>query len=400
MTITKTLIAVCITALAVQANAIDAFDTSNSTLTLENVTVGSSAYRNVAAKVTGYDIQGVDGGIAQSTTFDAATSQLRLGAVAVGGTNYTNARIQITNYELLNTGSNATAGTTASPNYFTGLERTVFLNTINQYRTECGLPALAQNTVLDKVASGVGLGAVGKSIAGTQNLASNNGYAQPTTVGGLLISYNTTSGDTQAVGSTFAKVVLADPYAMLAVARPYSEVGLANYSVNGVSPVQAKMQVATGNQQRIVPAGSVVTMPCANTTAAVLGSAKGVKYSVTYAGAPSDSTTTDASFDSLSTRGTPIAIIANPGDTLLIDSATLTNNGQSLTVVIADSSKPMNGLAATTKLLYSHEGFVYPTEVLQANTSYTVTISGKVNGAAFTKTFTFRTGTAIPESLA
>jgi hypothetical protein len=273
------------------------------------------------------------------------------------------------------------------------------LRTINQYRTECGLPALAQNTVLDKVASGVGLGAVGKGFAGTRNLASNNAYAQPTTVGGLLISYNTTSGDTQAVGSTFAKVVLADPYALLAVARPYSEIGLANYSVTAVSPVQAKMQVATGNQQRIVPAGTVATMPCANTTAAVPGSAKGVKYSVTYAGAPSDSTTTDASFDSFSTRGTPIAVIANPGDALIIDSATMTTNGQTFTVVIADSSKPMNGLASTAKVLYSHEGFVYPTAVLDANSSYTVTISGKVNGAAFTKTFTFKTGAAIPESL-
>lgn len=395
----KTMIALAIAALAAQAHAVDAFDTSNSTLSLENVTVGATAYRNVAAKITGYNVLGVDGGNAQVTTFDSATNVLRLGTVAVGGSNYTNARVQVTGYELLNSGSSATAGTLASTNYTTGLERTAFLNTVNQYRTECGLPALAQNSTLDKVASGVGLGAAGKGLGGTQSLASTNGYAQPTTVGGLLISYNTTSVETQAVGSTFAKVVLADPYALLALARPYSEVGLANYSVTAVSPVQAKMQVATGNQQRIVPTGSVATLPCANTTAAVPGATKGAKYSVTYAGAPSDSTTTDASFGSQSTRGTPVAVMANPGDTLVIDSASMTINGQDLAVVIADSSKPMNGLAATTKALYSHEGFVYPTEVLLPDTSYSVTISGKVNGSAFTKTFTFKTGAAIPDSL-
>lgn len=395
----KSLIAISIALLATQTHAIDAFDASNSTLTLENVTVGSTAYRNVAAKITGYNVQGVDGGAAQSTTFDAATSMLRLGAVAVGGSTYTNARVQITGYDLLNSGSNATTGTNGSPNYITGLERTAFLSTINQYRTECGLPALAQNTVLDKVAAGVGLGAVGKGFAGTQNLASSNGYAQPTNVGGLLVSYNTASVDSQAVGSAFAKVVLADPFAMLAVARPYSEIGLANYSVTAVNPVQAKMQIATGNQQRILPAGTVATIPCANTTAAVPGSAKGVQFSVTYAGVPSDSTTTDASFSSLSTRGTPIAVIANPGDTLVIDSATMINNGTSLNVVIADSSKSMNGLAATTKVLYSHEGFVFPSEVLQANTNYAVTISGKINGGAFSKAFTFKTGAPVPESV-
>lgn len=390
----------CACALLAQgAHATDSFDAGNSVLSMESITVGSSTYKNVAVKIIGYSVQGVDGGTAQPTSFDAGSSVLRLGTVAVGATSYTNARVQVSAYDLINSGSSATAGTTESPNYVTGLERTAFLNTINQYRSECGLPTLAQNTVLDKVAAGVGLGAVGKSLGGTQNLASNNAYAMPTTVGGLLISYNTTSGDTQAVGSTFAKVVLADPYAMLAVARPYSEVGLANYSVSSVSPVQAKMQVATGNQQRIVPAGTVATMPCANTTTAVPGVVKGVKYAVTYAGAPSDATTTDASFDSLSTRGTPIAVMANPGDTLVIDSASITTGGQNATVVIADSSKPMNGLAATTKVLYSHEGFVYPTDVLQANTSYTVTITGKVNGTAFTKTFSFKTGATIPETL-
>lgn len=395
----KTLFAILAGLMATQAQAVDAFDTSNSTLTLEKVTVGANTYRNVAVKINSYDVQGVDGGTAKASSFDGSTSVLQLGTVAVGGVTYTNARVQVSSYDLLNSGSNATQGTLSTTTYFTSIERTAFLNSINQYRTECGLPALAQNTILDQVATGVGLGAIGKGFGGTQKLASNANYAQATTVGGLLMSYTTKTADTQALGGAFAGLVMADPYALLTVARPYSEIGLAAYNVTITGTVMQKLQVATGNQQTIVPAGSVLTMPCANTTTAVPGMAKGGTNSVGFAAAPAGSTTTDASFDNLSARGTPIAVMANPGDTLVIDSASMTTNGQSFTVVIADASKPMNGLASTTKVLYSHEGFVYPTEVLQASTSYTVTIAGKVNGAAFTKTFTFKTGSVIPDAL-
>lgn len=395
----KTTLAAAVAAtFALSAHAVDAFDSTNNLLTLENVTAGGQTYRNVAVKLDGYQLLGVDGGAAQADAFDTTTSVLTLGSVALSGTTYNNVRAKINGYSLLNAGSSFTTGTLTNSNYLPSSEVGAFYATINQLRTECGLPALMQNTTLGTASASVGIGA-NKGIAGAQNLASNASYSQATTVGALLGTYTTNSTDRASVGKYIAQVAMTDPYAMLALARPYSEIGLTHYVVEVAGVQQRKIQAMTGNSQVIVPAGTVATLPCANTISIAPGTAKTFSYGVTYAAAPMNSSVSDAGFGPNTTNGTPIAVMANPGDALVINSATVSLNGQALSVVIADQNRSVNGVAPTGKALYSHEGFVYPTALLQINTTYTVSIVGTVNGVAFTKEFAFKTGAFIPTSL-
>lgn len=389
----KSLVAVAAIAAFGSAGAVDAFDSGNSVLSLETVQVGGTLYRNVAVQITGYNLLGVDGGAAQQTTFDTSTNVLRLGAVALNGTVYNNVRVQITGYNLQNSGSSFTSGTVMAANYAAGTEAAGYLAAVNKARTECGLPALYQNAALDTAS--VNVGNTGYTAVGaTQNLARNAGYQQADTVGGVGATYGSNSTDKTAVGGYIAKVSMADPGGLLEIARPYSEIGMTSNLGKAGAVNQRGIGVVMGNTQRIVPAGTVVTLPCANSTDAAPGTGYGVN-SVMYAATPMTAGIGNISFGL--TNGVPIAVMANPGDTLRITSAAIVqDNGYQVPVTIFDSTTPVNGWSASYKPINSNEGGVYSTARQAENAGYTATIYGTVNGIAFKKEFTFRTGSAIP----
>ena len=87
--------------------------------------------------------------------------------------------------------------------------------------------------------------------------------------------------------------------------------------------------------------------------------------------------------------GTPIYIATRFGDALTLASAsmveTLTNTPVVLRIPVSEVNDP-------NLIYHGHEGYVAPDAPLKAGSQYTVTVTGSANGAAFSKTFSFKTG--------
>ncbi len=384
------------------AHAVDAFDPATNLLTLESVSVGGQTYRNVAVTINSFSLIGIAGGSPAADAFDPASNTLVLGSVAFQGTTYTNATVKINSYTLLSAAGAPTPGTQAVANYPAASEAGGYFTALNNYRTQCGLPALSQNAALDvgSVVTATGPIAIGtqRSLALGDQFASARaaGYAAPTTVGALIGAYVSNSTDQVTVGKLIAQGEMADPYGLLTLMRPYTEIGLTYTTGLAGGTHQRFMQSMLGNplSRGLV---SPVTFPCANTTDIAPGSAAYLQNGTNYVGTPINSTVVSGIY--AATVGTPISVMANPGDTLTLSSATVTlQGGSAVPVVLRDYTKSAGivpNWPASANLLYSYEANVTPTSVLQANAAYNVVINGVMNGVPFNKTFTFRTGAPI-----
>ncbi len=338
------------------AHAVDSFDASMSLLTLESVNTGGVNYKNVAVVISGYTVLGVDGGGPVADNFNQATGILGVGAVAPNGTTYNNVRVGIAGYTLLNKGSVPKPGTQAVANSPKSTDAASFLATVNQYRSECGLPTLARNAFLD-VATVPMSTSTGLSSGVVPGMARAAGYSQSSTVGALIAAYVSSSGDRAAVDKYIARVAMTDPY------------------------------------------GTLATFPCANTTNTApttsQSSAQGVSYAVASVGALS----AYGNSSGAQTIGTPIAVMAKPGDSLLITGASVTPQGvDTVLVTITDQTRSLGdvfSLAASYKMPYPYQGYGYRNAPLAASPTYNPVILGTVNGVALNKSYPVRTGAAI-----
>lgn len=361
------------------AGAVDSFDSASNLLTLDAVVMNGATYRNVAATVNSYALLSVGGGAAGQDSFDPVSNTLVLGTVAYQGTTYTNVTVKINSYTLLSVAGATTAGTVATSNY-TG-EVAGYLAALNNYRTQCGIPALSQNTVLDGAAQT--LGTVGQTYA--INLATSAGYAVPGTAGGVAGTYWSNSANKTLVGQYELQTAMMSYGAMLNLMRPYTDVGMFTTLDKAGSVNQRGARVMLGNPvSRNIP--SPLTFPCANTSDIApywSGSGGSFDYVSLAAGALSS----DYTLVPTGSQGTPIAVFANPGDTLVLTAATVTAQGGAGVPVVLETGG---------RAIYTYEGAVWPQQNLMPNTAYDVVIVGTVNGVAFSKRFTFRTGGATP----
>lgn len=136
-----------------------------------------------------------------------------------------------------------------------------YLTALNNYRTQCGIPALSQNTVLDSVAASIG------NDSGTPpyQLAAAAGYAVPTTVGGIASNYWSNSVNDAWVGQLELQTAMMDYQALLNMMRPYTDIGMVPTLGKAGSIHQRGALVMFGNpvsRNTTAP----VTFPCANTT--------------------------------------------------------------------------------------------------------------------------------------
>lgn len=363
------------------AFAVDSFDPATNLLTMEAVTTGGATYRNVAVTVSSFDLIGVGGGAPAADTFNPANSVLLLGTVAFQGATYNNVSIKINAYTILNVGGTGTPGTLGGTTY-TG-EMAGYLAALNNYRTQCGIPAMAQNTLLDSAAQTVGTG-VGSQLA----LAAAAGYAVPNTTGGIRSDYWSNSTNVALVGQYELQTALMDPGALISLMRQYTEIGMVGTLTKAGSTNQRGARVMFGNPvSRNIT--TPVTFPCANTTD-VAPYWPGSGGYIGYAGMPVTALSSDYFLGSNGTQGTPIAVYANPGDTLVLTAATVTaHGGAGVPVTMQFGGRTM----------YGYEGYVWPQQTLFPNTAYDVVIVGTVNGTGFSKNFTFKTGAAIPLAL-
>ena len=285
--------------------------------------------------------------------------------------------------------SPATPGTLATANYAAGSERLAFLQTLNTFRQECGLPVLSQNTVLDTAA------VVLQNFGGPApqiKVAADAGYTMASNAGAVAGNYNSNSTNNTAIGTFQTYLSLMAPDGLINLMRPYSEIGVYYYRTQAGFVNQRNFSVMLGNVQALpAAASSPVTFPCAATTTIPPGN-PAATGSVYVAGGAAGAIGPAGGIGAVLT-GTPIAIFANFGSTLVLNSATVTGAGGSVALTLMDSGK------SAGKLYFPSEGYVFPQSTLNANASYDVVINGTINGTPFVKSFTFKTGAAISVQL-
>ncbi len=359
---------------SVNAHAVDAFDSIDGLLTLDRVKVGGTTFRSIVATVNAYTLVGVAGGSPVENTFDTATNTLVMGEVAHQGVTYKNVTVVLKTFTLRSSGNTVIGSSTLATPQYTG-EMAGYFNALNTYRTQCGIEALAENTLLDGIAQSVGASTT------PSTLASTAGYPSSSTVSAVSSEYLSNSGNAALVGQYELQVALMDPAAMLTLMRPYTQIGMVSSLGNGaVNQRGAKVVMGTPGSRNMP---GVVTFPCANTTdIAPFDPAN--TGSVSYVGPVFGQFNNDHLVTGA--QGTPIAVYAIVG--VELTSATVTARG--------GAAVPVKLKSGT--MVYPTEGYVWPQAKLLPNTTYDVVIAGVLGGGyKFTKSFAFKTGAAIPE---
>ncbi len=292
-------------------------------------------------------------------------------------------------------GSTAVTGTQAPPQYASASAQSAAFTLLNQYRQQCGFAALQQNTVLDTAAQNHATWEGDNSTFSDYEQSGQTGftgtdYQARATYAGFPSSVFVTgaSGGGNAVfpadfvaataGQQFAYSLIGGVYHAVVATYPANIVGFGEYETQSTSGSYTytnswqSMSFANTQTQSL---SAPLTFPCEGVT--------GLPYrEVGELPTPPNA--------SASGTGTPVIVRGNVTDTIVLQTATMTDgSGNVITLQVLNSSTDPN------KLVGTYEARAYPTSPLTANTSYTVSLSGTWNGAAFSRTFKFSTGNII-----
>ncbi|MFP3645849.1 CAP domain-containing protein [Paraburkholderia sp. SIMBA_054] len=283
-----------------------------------------------------------------------------------------------------------TTGNVTTPQYAANSAEQTIFTTLNQYRQQCGFPALTENTLLDKATANHSSYMAQANAVSDSETAGKAGYTGVTfsdraaavgfpsgsvAVGGVSNGFWTTPALTETgYGQNLLYGWISGVYHIGTVVWPVTQVGVgyAETTFNGAPQAWGALTLA--NLQSVISNGPL-TFPCQGTT--------GVPYKA-LGETPTPPNTSGA-------WGTPIGVAGNPQDTIVLQTASITDTstGTPASVQLLDSSKDPN------KLIPAYEAVAYPSSPLSPNTSYAVTITGTVNGVAFSRSFTFTTGNVV-----
>lgn len=282
----------------------------------------------------------------------------------------------------------ATNGNLSTPQYASGSIQDALFNSLNLYRQQCGFPALVENTNLDaSAANHVQYMAANNTTSDTET-SGNTGFTGTTYaaravaggfpqsavggIGGVGAGFFTNSPMTNAATATqLLNEWLGGVYHSFIAVGPANEVGIgiSNATTSTTQQVWGTLtlwsgQASTGN--------GPLTWPCQGAT------------NVPYHGLAENPTPPNTS----GAWGTPLVVAGvTLTDTIVMQSGVVTDsNGNITTLQVLDSASDPN------KVLPSWEGVAYSTSPLTASTTYTAVLTGTDNGTAFTRTFTFKTG--------
>jgi len=162
------------------------------------------------------------------------------------------------------------------------------------------------------------------------------------------------------------------------IALPYQDVGfgMANTQYNGYQYLFTAMPV--GNPSSI-GAQTPLTFPCNGVTSVPPNGVGEVPTPPNVAG---------TSPYGGPSWGTPVTVMGNFTDTVILTAASITGPSGSVQVNILNASNDPN------KALGPYEAVAYPASPLSPNTSYSVALQGTVNGTQFNRSFSFTTGAA------
>lgn len=277
----------------------------------------------------------------------------------------------------------------SSPQYAASSTQLAAFNLLNQQRQQCGFPALQDNSILDQAAQahadymGLNNGTITDTeVAGNAGFtgitygdrAVHFGYPQSVYAGGVSEGYytNATLSNAQ-YGQNLVYGWLSGVYHIAVGVWPVTAIGVGINSTtfNGFPEIHATLSIA--NLQPM-PGNTPLTYPCQGTT--------GVPYQ-SLGETPSPPNTSGA-------WGTPVAVAGNPSDTIVLQAGTMTDaSGHVIALQLLDSANDPN------KLLPAFEGVAYPATPLTANTTYAVSLTGTINGTAFSRSFSFTTGNIV-----
>jgi uncharacterized protein YkwD len=289
---------------------------------------------------------------------------------------------------------------TSTPGAGVDVEAVAAFNLLNDQRAHCGFGRLNWSTSLETVAYGHANWSIVNNYSGHFQVSGTPGFTGVTfedrfAAAGLsdftgtdeiytVIGSNAKTGR----GAESVRQLLAAPYHALGLLGRFTQVGISvlnateTGSVHGPR-VQAQLNLmyanATGPQ---VPSGVAVnavrTYPCAGTTG-TLRSLDGEN--------PNPVPGRDLSTSPI---GQPVMIEAVDADSAIsITSASITPTAGGAAITLLPALTQAND---TNGIIRSNQAVLMPNAPLAANTSYTVAVSGTVNGAAFSTTFSWTTG--------
>ncbi len=293
-----------------------------------------------------------------------------------------------------------------APAYPADSEELAAYTLLNAERNRCGFGLLAQNAPLDAAARAHADYMIINSLnshlenptqypegfTGTEPLARvrAQGY---TDVGGLTdeFAFFTTSDPVQTkrgLGVLGVRALLNAPYHLNGLMTGYRDVGIAVRSNDDTGKgqrgifVQINAGYTASAGPQLLGSTDVQTYPCEGTT--------GVNRQLTNE-TPNPVPSRDLLANPL---GSSVYIAVRQGNRLAITSAAMTNasTGQAvaLRTPVTSANDPygpcLGGCFAP------HQGYIVPDAPLQPDTGYTVMISGTNNGGAFSRSFTFATG--------
>ncbi|CAG9208332.1 SCP domain-containing protein [Paraburkholderia tropica] len=280
-----------------------------------------------------------------------------------------------------------TSGNVGTPQFAANSAQLTIFNSLNQYRQQCGFPTVAENTNLDTAAQAhaayLGLNNV---VSDTED-SSKAGYTGTTysdratkagfpqgafstgvSAGGIYSNATLTEAE---YGTRLLNSWLAGVYHVAVASWPISAVGVGESETTANGFPVAWGSVSMANYQTMTSSGPL-TFPCQGTT--------GVPYATAVGETPTPPNTSGQ-------WGTPVSVTGNNGDTVRLVSGTMTDtSGTVITLQLLDSSNDPNNV------LPAFEAVAYPASALQPSTTYTVSLTGTYNGASFSRSFTFTTG--------
>ncbi|AMU04608.1 serine protease (plasmid) [Burkholderia cenocepacia] len=288
--------------------------------------------------------------------------------------------------------STSVPGTVDTPQYAAGSAQLAAMNLLNQYRTQCGFPALKQNTVLDQASQahaqymGLNNGVTDSEVSGSQGFtgatyadrATHFGFPSSAIGAGVSGGFAVTSnGFSQSIAGTgFVNSLVAGVYHLSAVMYPTELAGFGEYEtqsvVQGTTVTTAWQSISLRNTSTVQLASSPLTFPCQGVT--------GVPY------ASRGETPTPPNVSGM--WGTPIAVVGNITDTVSLSTATLTSGSGQIALQVLNATTDPN------KLVQQNTAVAYSTSPLSPSTQYSATLTGTVNGQPFSRNFTFTTGSS------
>jgi uncharacterized protein YkwD len=258
---------------------------------------------------------------------------------------------------------------------------------LNRYRTQCGFPAYIENLTLDQAAqahaeylalndfqapdleSATGKRFVGETYA---KRAAHFGFPVGMAgVGGVAnVAHSTRERSEVESADDLFNGWISGVYHAWIVASPLTELG-AGWTQTIIHGTQYALGNLTVSDLQPMTGDLPLTFPCEGTT--------GVPYAAR--GEQPEPPHTHGIW------GAPIAVSGNPLDIVRLTSGSMQDAaGHPVALELLDTSND-----ATHDIL-KYMAVAYPPEALQPDASYTVTLTGTVNGVKFVRHFTFRTG--------